>query len=177
MRQGLMLKVSGIAATMLLVAACGTEDTKPAAETSGSGNQTQVAEQPKPATAPQPTGPAAGSQEHFVLNVADRVFFDFDSSALSADSRATLGRQAAYLKQFPGKTIIVAGHCDERGTREYNLALGEQRANAVKQYLVSLGVDGGRVSTISYGKERPVALGHNEAAWSQNRRGVTTISN
>lgn len=174
MRQGLMLKVSGIAATMLLVAACTTEDEKPATNTSGGGNQTQVEQ---PAAKPQATGPAAGSQEHFVLNVADRVFFDYDSSALSGDARATLSRQAAYLKQFPGKTVTVAGHCDERGTREYNLALGEQRANAVKQYLVSLGINGSRIATISYGKERPVALGHNEAAWSQNRRGTTAISN
>ena len=91
------------------------------------------------------------------------------------DSQATLDRQATWLQKFPSVRVSIEGHCDERGTREYNLALGERRANAVKDYLVARGVDGGRVSTISYGKEKPVALGNDKAAWSQNRRGVTTI--
>ena len=102
-------------------------------------------------------------------------FFGYDSSDLTIDSQSTLDRQATWLKKFPSVRVSIEGHCDERGTREYNLALGERRANAVKDYLVARGVDGGRVTTISYGKEKPVALGNDNASWSQNRRGVTTI--
>jgi peptidoglycan-associated lipoprotein len=95
---------------------------------------------------------------------------------LSAEARAALDTQAAWLKSHDDVNVIVQGYCDERGTREYNLALGERRANAVKQYLVSQGVEESRISTISYGKERPAVLGSNEAAWAQNRRAVTVIS-
>ncbi len=119
---------------------------------------------------------APGTQGDFEANVGDRVFFALDSSVLSSEAQGTLGRQAAWLKQYPNASVVVEGHCDERGTREYNLALGERRANAAKNYLVSLGVDAGRVSTTSYGKERPAVLGHDERAWSQNRRAVTVIS-
>ena len=94
---------------------------------------------------------------------------------MTIDSQSTLDRQATWLQKFPSVRVAIEGHCDERGTREYNLALGERRANAVKDYLVARGVDGGRVSTISYGKEKPVALGNDKASWGQNRRGVTTI--
>lgn len=104
--------------------------------------------------------------------VLDTVNFDYDSSAIRSDAQAILEAQAKYLKET-GKTIIVEGHCDERGTREYNLALGERRANSVKQALVSLGVEAGRISTISYGKERPLDGGTDEAAFAKNRRGVT----
>ena len=119
---------------------------------------------------------AVGSQEQLVAEVGDRVFFGYDKYDLDLKARTTLARQAAFLKANPGVTITVEGHCDERGTREYNLALGDRRANSVKDYLVALGVDIGRVKTISYGKERPVALGSNEAAWAQNRRGVTVVA-
>ncbi len=107
---------------------------------------------------------------------SDRVFFAFDSSALSADARETLTRQANWLRTYPAVSVRVEGHADERGTREYNLALGSRRANAVKNYLVALGVPSGRVDTISYGKERPAVLGSGPSVWSKNRRGVTTIS-
>lgn len=108
--------------------------------------------------------------------VADRVFFDYDSSVIPSDGEATLQKQAGWLKQNSGITITVEGHCDERGTREYNIALGERRASAVKSYLTSLGVSASRVQTISYGKERPAVTGSDESSYSQNRRGVTVVN-
>lgn len=110
-------------------------------------------------------------------NIGDRVFFALDSSVLSSEAQATLARQADWLKANSSVNVVVEGHCDERGTREYNLALGERRATAAKSYLVSTGVTTARVSTISYGKERPAVAGSDEAAWSQNRRAVTVIAN
>jgi peptidoglycan-associated lipoprotein len=109
--------------------------------------------------------------------VGDRVFYELDSSVLSSEAQAILGRQAEWLKQYSNVNVVIEGHCDERGTREYNLALGERRAAAVKSYLTSMGVDASRVSTISYGKERPAVVGNDESAWGQNRRGVTVIGN
>ena len=117
-----------------------------------------------------------GSQEDFVLNIGDTIFFDYDKSILTPESQRTLEQQAVWLKQFPGAAVTVQGHADERGTREYNLALGDRRATAVKNFLTALGVDDSSIEIISYGKERPAALGHNEAAWAQNRRGVTIIN-
>ena len=111
----------------------------------------------------------------FSVNVGDRVLFDYDKYDLDDPTRATLQRQAAWLAKYPSVRVTVEGHCDERGTREYNLALGARRANAVKEYLVSLGVSAARLETISYGKERPVCTEFDEACWAQNRRGVTTI--
>ncbi len=103
-------------------------------------------------------------------------FFGYNSSELDVDAQQLLQDQAAWLKQHSEKSITIEGHCDERGTREYNLALGEQRAQAVKNWLILLGVDTTRISTISYGKERPAVIGSNDGAWSQNRRSVTTIN-
>lgn len=114
------------------------------------------------------------AQLHDLENkVGDRVFFDFDSSAVNAEAQVVLKKQAAFMAQNGELQFAIEGHCDERGTREYNLALGERRANAIKQYLMSLGVDGSRLTTVSYGKERPAVLGSNDWAWSQNRRAVT----
>ncbi len=113
------------------------------------------------------------SVEHFQNQVGDRVFFGFDRFDLSPEARDVLERQSEWLKRFPVITITVAGHSDERGTREYNLALGERRANSVKNYLVALGVDSNRIRTVSYGKEQPVDPRSAEAAWSKNRRGVS----
>tara|TARA_B100001964_G_C14197052_1_gene583928 strand:+ start:961 stop:1488 length:528 start_codon:yes stop_codon:yes gene_type:complete len=115
-----------------------------------------------------------GSQEDLIVNVGDRVYFSFDSYELDDDAKELLHDQAAWLKQYNKSSIIIEGHCDERGTREYNLALGEKRAQAVKNYLNGLGV--GSMSTISYGKERPAVVGSNEGAWSQNRRSVTIVN-
>lgn len=117
-----------------------------------------------------------GTQEDLVVNVGDRVFFGFDKSDLSTEAQATLDRQAAWLKKYPNVKVAVEGHADERGTREYNLALGERRATAAKNYLVAAGIPAARVSTISYGKERPAVVGSNEAAWAQNRRAVTVVA-
>ena len=111
----------------------------------------------------------------FMANAEDRVFFAFDSSALSNNAVEVLQTQVEWLKKNENVDVIVQGYCDERGTREYNLALGERRANAVKQYLISQGIAADRISTISYGKERPAVLGNNEAAWAQNRRAVTVV--
>jgi peptidoglycan-associated lipoprotein len=105
--------------------------------------------------------------------VSDTVYFGYDSSALSDDAKAVLTAQANYLKNNSSTNVVVEGHCDERGTREYNIALGERRANATKQFLVGAGVDSSRITTISYGKERPVASGSDEASWALNRRSVT----
>ena len=122
---------------------------------------------------PQNVGPAAGTVQDFIVNVGDRVYFDTDRYNLDASDRAVLDRQAAWLRLYPNVSIRVSGNCDERGTRDYNLALGERRANAAKNYLVSIGIPANRIRTVSYGKERPVALGSNEAAWAQNRRAAT----
>lgn len=116
-----------------------------------------------------------GSQSDLVVNVGDRVFFGYDRSDLTTDAKETLERQAAWLKQYQNVNVVVEGHADERGTREYNLALGDRRATAVRNYLVALGVSPTRIRTISYGKERPAVVGSNPAAWAQNRRGVTVV--
>ena len=128
------------------------------------------------ATAPAGTAVTPGSIADFKQNVGDRVYFDTDMSAVREDGRQTLSKQAEWLKKYTNYPITIEGKTDERGTREYNLALGERRANAVKNVLVALGVPANRISTISYGKERPAVVGSNEAAWAQNRRGVTTVN-
>ncbi|MBB6124723.1 peptidoglycan-associated lipoprotein Pal [Sphingobium subterraneum] len=125
-------------------------------------------------TPPAPTGPVKGSQEDFVASVAaDRIFFDTDQYNVDANDQATLQSQAQWLAANPTVRVTVEGHADERGTRDYNLALGERRANAAKNALAALGVDTSRITTISYGKERPAAMGSDEQAWAQNRRAVT----
>ena len=117
-----------------------------------------------------------GSQEDLIVNVGDRVFFNYDSAELDADAQELLQDQVAWLKQYSDVSVIIEGHCDERGTREYNLALGEKRAQSVKNYLINLGISSDRVSTISYGKERPAVIGSNNGAWAQNRRSVTIVN-
>ena len=117
-----------------------------------------------------------GSQEDFLQQVGqfgDRILFDTDRFNVDVEDQSTLQRQAQWLAQYPNARVIVEGHADERGTRDYNLALGERRANSAKNYLVSIGVDSSRIQTVSYGKERPYALGSDEQAWAQNRRAVT----
>ena len=121
------------------------------------------------------SGPEPGTQEHLVVNVGDRVFFGFDQSQLSGEAQATVEKLAAWLKQYPSKQLTIEGHADERGTREYNLALGAQRANAVRDYLIVLGIDPNRVETVSFGEERPAVRGSNEDAWAQNRRAVFVV--
>lgn len=110
-------------------------------------------------------------------NISDRVYFDTDSSVVNSEGQAALDRQATWLKDNDSVNILVEGHADERGTREYNLALGERRATAVKNYLTSQGIPAGRISTTSFGKERPAVVGNDDSSWSQNRRAVTVIAN
>ena len=120
-------------------------------------------------------GAAPGSSQDFTVNVGDRIFFDTDSSVIRADAQATLTRQAQWLNQYPNYAITIEGHADERGTREYNLALGARRAAATKTFLTGQGVSAARIRTISYGKERPVAVCDDISCWSQNRRAVTLL--
>jgi len=116
-----------------------------------------------------------GSQQDFVVNVGDRVFFDTDSTDLSQQARATLDKQAEWLSHYSQYAFTIEGHADERGTREYNIALGARRAQTVRDYLISRGISGQRMRTISYGKERPVAVCDDISCWSQNRRAVTVL--
>ncbi len=135
------------------------------------------AKQPEPAPGAMAANSAApGSQQDFVVNVGDRVFFDTDSSELSDQARATLDKQAQWLNLYSRYAFTIEGHADERGTREYNIALGARRAQTVREYLVSRGVAAPRMHTISYGKERPVAVCNDISCWSQNRRAVTVLN-
>lgn len=132
-----------------------------------------------PTPTPTPQGAQPGTHAHFVeqVNGQNVIYFETDRYNIDSADAAALQTQAQYLMQYPNVRVTVEGHADERGTREYNLALGERRANAAKNYLVGLGIEAGRITTVSYGKERPVATGSNEAAWAQNRRAVTVVLN
>ena len=122
-----------------------------------------------------PGGGAPGSQQEFLVTVGDRVFFETDSSALTAEAQATLDKQAAWLNRYTNYRILIEGHADERGTREYNIALGARRASVVVNYLVARGVNASRITTKSFGKERPVAICNDISCWTQNRRAVTVV--
>jgi len=122
------------------------------------------------------SAPIPGTQEDLVQNVGDRVLFDYDSAVLTPEGRRTLERQAEWLRLFPEHSIMIEGHCDERGTREYNLALGERRSHAAREALIAFGIDPSRIKTTSYGKERPYALGHNKESWKLNRRAVSVVN-
>ncbi len=175
MRANFMLMV----AAGILLAACSSAPEELVEMTSKGESATPPPASSQIAAVPMtrlPEGPAKGGLEDFVINVGDRIFFNTDKSELTADARKTLERQSAWLQQYPNFTVTVEGHCDERGTREYTLALGERRATAVKSYMVALGIDPNRIATISYGKERPEVLGSNDASWAQNRRGVTLLN-
>ncbi len=127
-----------------------------------------------PISSSGPGGPVKGSQADFIASVSsDRIYFGTDGYDVDSEDQATLQSQARWLQQNPAVRVTIEGHADERGTRDYNIALGERRANAAKNYLASLGIDSSRISTVSYGKERPAALGSDESAWAQNRRAVT----
>ncbi|PWE16420.1 peptidoglycan-associated lipoprotein Pal [Marinicauda salina] len=160
---------AAIAALGLVAAACATQP-EPAPEPA-----------PEPVTQPEPeptepAGPTPGSAEDFEATAGDRVFYGFDRYDLTPEARETLRRQAAWLASYPGVRILIAGNADERGTREYNLALGARRANAARDYLVSQGVDPSRISTVSYGKERPVCTESTERCWALNRNATTVIT-
>jgi peptidoglycan-associated lipoprotein len=154
-------KILGLFVAVLMMAGCAS---KPDTTTNtGTG------------TASQSTAVTPGSEQDLVQNVGDRVFFAYNQSNLSPEARTTLDKQAAWLAQYPSVTLTIEGHTDERGTREYNLALGERRANATKNYLIAKGVSASRLTTISYGKERPAVVGSDESAWAQNRRAVSVV--
>jgi peptidoglycan-associated lipoprotein len=152
-------KALGAFAGLALLAACSTPPTA-TTNTNGISNNTSV---------------APGSEQDLVANVGDRVFFDLNKSSLSSDADATLGRQAAWLAKYPSVNVLVAGNADERGTETYNLALGNHRAHAARDYLVAQGVAASRVQTISYGKDCPVAAGNDDAAYQQNRNAITSV--
>lgn len=158
------LKFLTVFAAAVLLAACSTAGSGSGGASSGGASTATV------------TGPVPGSQEHLVVNVGDRIFFDLDKSDLKPEARTTAESVATWMNSYPAVAVTIEGHADERGTREYNLALGERRANSVRDYLVALGVNSNRLSTISYGKERPAVLGSNEDAWAQNRRGVFVVN-
>ncbi len=159
-------KLLSLFAAALLMAACETTP-ETSANTTGGGS----------VVVPPPTEPGDLSlQEDMLLKVGDRIFFAFDRSDLNGESQSTLRKLKDWMEDNARATITIEGHCDERGTREYNLALGERRADAARDYLVALGISGGRITTISYGKERPAVLGSSEDAWAQNRRDVFVVN-
>jgi len=159
----MITKMVGLMAAVLLLAACSSN--------------------PPPATSGAPGGGftgsgsyAPGSQQDLAATAGDRVFFAYDQSTISSEGQQILERQAQWLKRYGQVAVTIEGHCDERGTREYNLALGERRAQAVKSVLVALGIPGSRIQTISYGKDRPIVVGSDEGGYAQNRVGITTVN-
>ncbi len=164
-RAGRWLLAAGLALTL---AACSSADKPQLDANAGNAALSGGAGQGGPAV--------PGSERDFILNVGDRVHFLVDQWSLTPQAQETLRRQAAWLQRYPSVTVRIEGHADERGTREYNLALSARRAQAVKNFLVSQGVAASRISTIAYGKERPVALCDAERCWAQNRRAVTVIT-
>ena len=160
-------KITGLLGALLMLAACSST--------------------PPEAPPPGPPGPPGGagigsrnivpgSQQDLEASAGDRVFFAFDRADISPEAREILSRQADWLRRYPNVTATIEGHCDERGTREYNLALGERRAQAAKNVLVASGIPASRISTISYGKERPAVVGYSEESYAQNRRAVTVVN-
>jgi peptidoglycan-associated lipoprotein len=170
------MKFLAVAALGLALAACSTTEDQPA--TSGSAQAVTTTTAPPPKVVNNTVAvnaPRPGSQEELNATIGDRVQFGFDRYDLSPEARATVGSWADWMKRHQNVALNIEGHADERGTREYNLALGARRANAVKDYMTALGVASGRLQTVSFGKERPAVLGSNEAAWAQNRRGVAVV--
>ena len=156
-------KTMALLATLVLLSACAKQ-----ADQTGLANGSGAVASTSGSAVP-------GSEEDLVANVGDRVFYAFNESSLSDDARGTLDRQSAWLGRYPQDAVQIAGNCDERGTEEYNIALGARRANAARDYLVAHGVASSRISTISYGKDRPTALGSDEAAYQQNRNAITSV--
>ena len=167
-------KFLSIAAALLFVAACATDSEEQSSSSGQGASKSTSSSASSSSSGSTVSAPAPGSSEEFIT-IGDSVYFNLDDSSIRSSDANTLNDQAAWLKKYPNTTIVVEGHCDERGTREYNLALGERRANAVKEYLVSRGVPASRIKTVSYGKERPAVIGSNESAWKQNRRGVSVV--
>lgn len=169
--RGRTIQIVSMLAVVLMLGACGKKDQVGVAgnDSLTADDRTQVSQDVNQG------GVTPGSQQDLVVNVGDRVFFGYDQFDLTTEARATVERQAQWLKTHQNVNVIIEGHCDERGTREYNLALGEKRAAAVRNYLIANGITPNRVQTISYGKERPVILGSDNTSWAQNRRGVMVV--
>lgn len=170
-------KILTLVAALLMLGACETptEETS-SSDAGGAVDQAASSDSGSDVTSNTIPGPAPGTQEDLTVNVGDRVIFDYDSSSLTANARGTVELLAAWLDTYGGVTITVEGHADERGTTEYNIALGDRRAHAVRDYLLALGINANRVDTISFGEERPAVNGNGEFAWSQNRRGFFAIN-
>jgi peptidoglycan-associated lipoprotein len=172
-----MLRLTAVALGVMSLAACATKPKYPATVPPSAPQQpTQPPQQTPPPVAQAPVGPVPGSEQDFVVNVGDRAYFDFDQYAVRDDARPMLDRQAEWLQRYPQVQVRIEGNADERGTEEYNLALGARRAESVRAYLVAHGVAPSRITTISYGKERPIDLGHDEAAWAKNRNAHTALT-
>jgi peptidoglycan-associated lipoprotein len=159
MRRIAGLKIAAICFCFLALAACSKKNTPDLESNSGGGESA-----------------SPGTERDFAINVGDRIYFIVDQSDLTPEAQETLRKQAAWLRQYPNVTIQVEGHADERGTREYNISLSARRATATREFLIAQGVEGNRISSIAYGKERPVALCDAEQCYSQNRRAVTVIT-
>jgi peptidoglycan-associated lipoprotein len=171
------LALIGLAASS--IAACASHPTPPPPPPTPEPVEQAPPEQaPETSTLPpaQPSGPVPGSMQDFVVNVGELVYFDFNSYTLRTDALPVLDGQAAWLRRYDDIRVRIEGNCDERGTREYNLALGARRAAAVRDYLIAHGIADGRITTISYGKERPIDPGSDEAAWARNRNARTAIT-
>jgi peptidoglycan-associated lipoprotein len=175
------IKLLAAVAALALLAACDTAGTN-SGGLSGTGGVPAVANAPGAGGSGIGSGALGanavrpGSQEDLAAKVGDRIYYDSDRSDLRADARRTVEGWAGWLRQNPTVSVTIEGHADERGTREYNLALGERRAAAARNFLITQGIEARRLATVSYGKERPQVLGSNEAAWSQNRRGVMLVN-
>ncbi|MCK4945275.1 MAG: peptidoglycan-associated lipoprotein Pal [Alphaproteobacteria bacterium] len=167
-------RILSLLAVMVLVAGC----SKPQPDVGSLSTDADMTAVAPIMTDPIPSvdqGPVPGTQQDLVIAVGDRVFFSYDKYDLASDARTTIERQTQWLRRYPHINISIEGHCDERGTREYNLALGEKRAASVKNYLIALGIESSRIQTLSYGKERPAVMGSDETSWAQNRRGVVVV--
>ncbi|MGY9015045.1 MAG: peptidoglycan-associated lipoprotein Pal [Rhodospirillales bacterium] len=171
------LKFLSIFVAVALLGACAqTPDESATSASDGASKDTMSKDSMKKMKKKRGPAVTPGTGADFIASVGDRIFFDYDRNSLKPISKRTLERQAVWLKKYSSVKITVEGHADERGTREYNLALGERRANSAKDYLVALGISASRIRVISYGEERPEAVGSNKGAWSQNRRAVTALS-
>jgi peptidoglycan-associated lipoprotein len=169
------ISLAVLSAAALLASACASN---PPAPTPPAAPAAPVAPRPAPAApapAPAPIGPAAGSKADFASKNTDRVYFDYDQYNLDDADRRALAGQVSWLKQYPRAKVQIEGNADERGTREYNIALGARRANAVAEFLKGQGVTGDRVSTVSWGKDKPIDAGHDDGAWSRNRNAYTNV--
>jgi peptidoglycan-associated lipoprotein len=173
-----VLRAGVLALGLVSLAACATKPkyaATPPAQTPPPA-EAPPAPPPPPPMAQAPTGPVPGSEQDFIVNVGDRAYFDLNQYTVRTDAQSMLAAQAQWLQRYPAVHIRIEGNCDERGTQEYNMALGARRADSVRSFLVAHGVDAARINTISYGKERPLDLGHDDSAWSKDRNAHTALT-